>query len=181
MTSFRLVQRRKRCGRPIRERTMRSLAIVMVAKLRQFPSRIFQRCEPLNVQTLVAQPAIETFDESVLYRTTWPNEAQLHIVGHGPGFQRTAAELTAVVHCDSLRQMAPLVSCVFQRLRHFHPRHGTISFQPNALPRELVHYRQGKPGDRRDVHRFFCPDWNSSFKDPLLKPYDVFPEPEQRP
>jgi hypothetical protein len=36
----------------------------------------------------------------------------------------------------------PAVKGLLQRLRYFHPRHGGISFQADALPRELVHHCQ---------------------------------------
>src|SRR6185312_6259969 len=121
---------------------MRSLLIVMFTELCQLLPRVVQRREPLHVQTLVPQSTVETLDESVLHWTTWPNETQLYVVGHCPSFQRPTRKLAPIVHRDALWQTTSFLPRTFQRLRHFHPRHGAICFQPHTLPCELVHHRQ---------------------------------------
>src|SRR5512141_2065924 len=133
---------------------MRTLLIVMLAKLRQLLPHVVQRREPFHVQTLVAQPAVETLDESVLHRTAWPNEAQLHFVAHGPGFHRATAELAAVVHRDAFRQAASFLLGTFECLDYLHPRHRAIGFQLNALPRELIHH--GQNAERSPVRQLIA-------------------------
>jgi hypothetical protein len=107
---------------------MRALVIVMLAKLPELVPRILQRREPLHIQTLVSQTAIETLDESVLHRMAWPNKAQLHVIGNGPSLQRTTGKFTAIVHGNALRQTASLLPGTLQHLGHFLARHRTIRF-----------------------------------------------------
>ena len=59
------MQRRERFGRLICQRTVRTLLVVMLAKLRQLLLGVVQRREPLYVQTLIG---------------AGPNETQLHLV-----------------------------------------------------------------------------------------------------
>jgi len=119
---------------------VRPFVIVMFAELRQRLPRIIQRNTPFHVQTLVSQSPVETFDEFVLHRTARPNETQLHVVAHHPSFQGPTAELTAIVHRNAARQTSSLCFGSLQRLGYLHSGHGTIRFQTDALPRELVHH-----------------------------------------
>src|SRR5215469_17969833 len=102
--------------RSIPERTVRTLMVVMLAEFPELLPRIVQRRKPLHVQAFVSQPPVETLDKSVLHGTTWPNEAQLHIVCHCPGLQRTARELAAIIHGNAFRQTPALLPGAFQRL-----------------------------------------------------------------
>jgi len=82
--------RGERRWREIGQPTVRTLVIVMLPELRQLLPGVLQRRKPLCVQTLVPQPAIEALDEPVLDRPAWPDETQLHVVSHGPRFERSA-------------------------------------------------------------------------------------------
>src|SRR4029077_19360791 len=69
-------------------------------------------------------------------------ETELYVIAHYPGLEGTTAELAAIVHRNAAGQTSSLCFRLLQRLRYFHPCHGTISFQADALPRELVHHCQ---------------------------------------
>jgi hypothetical protein len=124
----------------------------------QFPPRIGQVEEHLHVQALVAQLAIEAFDEAVLHRSSWPDEVQVHTVSISPVVQRLRRELGAVVHGDRLRRTA-LHQRLVQRCCDLFSAQRVVGQQRHALPRVLVHHRQHpypatvRQPLRHEVHR----------------------------
>jgi len=77
---------RLHCRRPVRrkggrslilERTVRPQLIVVRVPLRQFLTHILEREEDFHVQTLIAEPPIKTFDESVLDWLARSNKVEL--------------------------------------------------------------------------------------------------------
>src|ERR1700678_3037752 len=54
--------------RPVVERAVRTLAVVLAPPTRQGASHVIQRSEPACVETLVAQSTVEALDVSVLHR-----------------------------------------------------------------------------------------------------------------
>ena len=63
--------------RPVGQRAVRALLVVVVSPLVEFPSCVGQVEKNLHVQTFIAQPAIETFDVAILgglpaISSSWP-------------------------------------------------------------------------------------------------------------
>ena len=55
---------------------MRAFGIVVAAPRGDLVASVAEGTEPVQVQALVAQLAIETLDESILYRFAWFDEPQ---------------------------------------------------------------------------------------------------------
>src|ERR1700691_603296 len=98
-----MVQFRKDSGRPIIERTVRLHVIVVMPPLRDLGLRRPHRREPLDVEAFVAESAVEALDEPVLHRPSRADEAELYTGLNGPGFQRSAGELTAIIQSNAVR------------------------------------------------------------------------------
>src|SRR5580704_10120058 len=64
--------------RPVDQRAMRALLVVVVSPLVEFASCVGQVEKNLDVQTFIAQPAIETFDVAILGGFPGTNKIQLH-------------------------------------------------------------------------------------------------------
>ena len=64
----------KHRGRLVRQRAMGPVMVVVITPARQRGACFVQRAEPFDVQTLVAQTTVETFDEPILYRSPWADE-----------------------------------------------------------------------------------------------------------
>ena len=71
--------------------------------------RVVHGEEPVHVQAVVPERAVEALDEAVLGGLARLNEVDLDPLRVGPGIERPARELRAVVRDDDLRQ-APLHS-----------------------------------------------------------------------
>src|SRR6516162_7708875 len=112
----------------------------------QLPTGFLERSEPFHIRTLISQPAVEAFNESVLHWPPRPDENQLHPVLQCPGFQGPSRELAAVIAGDALRSPTRSQDRLIQSRNHFLPTHGTVGNQKHALPRELVHSRQNPIG-----------------------------------
>ena len=76
---------------------MRSDVIVIVSPESQLAASIIQGVEDLLVEQLVAQAAVEAFDEAVLLRLTRINVMPSNIVIASPLQDRTTGELCAVI------------------------------------------------------------------------------------
>src|SRR5581483_5252350 len=119
---------------------------VMLAPPSQTLACIAQRVEPLHIQAFVTQPPIEAFDESVLDRPTWADEAKLDSVSHGPDLQCTPCELPPVVQSDALRSCAAFLDGLRQSRSHMRAVHRAIRFQRHTVTIELIDHRQDAVG-----------------------------------
>jgi hypothetical protein len=82
---------------------MRPEVVVLVTPFLDGLAGVFQVLEPMEIQTLIPEFAIETLDETVFDGPAWSNENQLHPIAVGPLVQSLAGELRTVVDDDSLR------------------------------------------------------------------------------
>lgn len=96
----------------------------------------------MQVEALVAQPAVKGFDESIFDRAPWTDKIQPYLVSVGPGINRSRAKLRPVVHRDRIG-VAPPFGHSFQTLDHPRSRHVMGHFQFEALARKLIDRRQG--------------------------------------
>jgi hypothetical protein len=83
------------------QRAVRPYSVVVESPCLDRVAGIAEIGEPVLVQTLVSELAVEAFDEAVLDRLARANEAELDASPVGPGIHRAAHELRAVVgyHC----------------------------------------------------------------------------------
>ena len=63
-------------------------------------ARVRQAEEPVLVQALVAEPAVETLDVGMLIRLARVNEVQPNAAGVGPRIERPADELGPIVPAE---------------------------------------------------------------------------------
>ena len=97
---------------------MRPLRVVFDPPGFDDPPDLRHRDEPVLVQALVPEPAIEALDVGVLVRLAWPDERQLHAGFVSPAVEHLAVELRTMIHRDGSEQPAD----VSQPLQHrFHP------------------------------------------------------------
>src|SRR6476620_1252832 len=94
--------------RSILQGAVRTNPIVVISPNVQEGLRFGHTAKDMAVQAFVAQPAVEAFDEGILYRTTRSNEIESHAVGIRPRVHRLAYELRSVVDPDRLRLRATL-------------------------------------------------------------------------
>ena len=85
------------------ERTVRPDLVVVNPPALDDPPSIVQAGEPMQVQALVPELAVEAFDESVLSRLARLNEVQLYAGTSRPEEQRLAGQFRAVVADDGCR------------------------------------------------------------------------------
>ena len=84
--------------RPVVERAVRTLAVVLAPPIGQGASYIVERSEPACVEALVAQPSVEALDMPVLHRPAGldVNQPDLPVLGptqHAPrGEHRESAK-----------------------------------------------------------------------------------------
>ena len=94
---------------------MRPILIVVSAPILQLLSGIGKRHEPMRVQTLRPELAIEGLNERVIRGFTRPGQVQRHPMGIGPQIEVAADELGALVNRNRL-WIADLTAHPFQRL-----------------------------------------------------------------
>src|SRR3989304_115382 len=97
------------------------MAIVIDPPPLDDPPRVGQAEEPVLVQALVAQPAVEALDEGVLHGLARLDEAQRDPLLVGPLVERFARQLGPVVQHDLLRRLAALANHPAEHARHPHP------------------------------------------------------------
>src|ERR1019366_2546706 len=103
--------------RPVGERAVRTLAVVLRAPACQGAPYILQRSEPLRVEALVAQPPMEAFDMSILHRPSRLDVHQPNLPVFRPAQLATRGELRSVVRAQVLRP-ATLFDQPLQHTRH---------------------------------------------------------------
>src|SRR6202522_517002 len=92
--------------RPVVERAVRTLAVVLAPPACQGASYVIQRSEPACVQTLIAQPSVEAFDMPVLHRLAGLDVNQPDLPVLGPAQHAPRGELRTVVRAQVLRSPA---------------------------------------------------------------------------
>jgi hypothetical protein len=85
---------------------VRTLGVVFDAPGLDDPSGLSHRDQPVFVQTLVAELAVEALDVCVLIGPAGPDERQLHAALVSAGIEHLAFELWSMIHGDRLRQAA---------------------------------------------------------------------------
>ncbi len=94
---------------------MRTLFIVIYPPVFNNPLRLGQCREPVQVQTLFAEPTVEAFDIGILGRFSRINEVKLHTMIKGPAIQRPTPKLRSVVNGQYIR-VASFTRNPFQHL-----------------------------------------------------------------
>src|ERR1700743_3215155 len=92
--------------RSIVQRTVRSFAVVLPLPVRQRFLHVVQGAEPAYVEALVAQPAVEALDVSVLHRLDRLDVDQADFPLLRPSDHAPRGELRAVVRAQLLRPAA---------------------------------------------------------------------------
>ena len=87
---------------------MRALLIVVSAPILQFFPGVFKAHEPVSVQALGPEPAIERFDKRIVRWLSRPGEVQRHAVGIGPEVEIARDELRSLVDTDRPRDSRPV-------------------------------------------------------------------------
>src|SRR5665213_3417984 len=85
------------------ERFVRPASVVVLAPGLDRPASFGERLEDMLVEALVAEAAVEAFDEGVLRRLPWLDVVQAYSMRSSPRKHRKARHLRAVVHDDRLR------------------------------------------------------------------------------
>src|SRR5258706_7756210 len=85
---------------------MSAMSIAVDSPVLDLLDRVRKTREPVQVETLVAKPAVEALDEAVLHRLAGLDEVELHSVLERPLIERSTCELRAVVDHDRSRQAA---------------------------------------------------------------------------
>lgn len=97
--------------RPVVERTVRALAIVLAPPAGQGAAYVLQRSEPTCIQALVAQPSMETLHMAVLHRPAGLNM-------HQPDFAFLRFDcMPEFIQCEFLKCIPP--GYVSQTSRNF--------------------------------------------------------------
>src|SRR5262245_14778751 len=116
---------------------MRTSVIVVDPPALDLMPSVGQIGEPVLVQTLVAELAVEALDERILYGLAWPNEMKLHPYPVGPRVERLARELGAVVYDDAVG----LTSFIHDSIQNPHDplsRQRAIHLDRRALATEII-------------------------------------------
>src|SRR5579863_4418913 len=93
---------------------VRSDLIVVSTPSLAFFTSFVEAHEPVGVQALGAELAVQAFDEGVVRGFAGPTEVECHVVQEGPEIELPADELGAVVETDRL-WIANLMSGLIER------------------------------------------------------------------
>src|SRR5829696_9906916 len=125
-------------GRLLSERPMGPLPVVFDPPRLDGLARLFQRREPVLVETFVSESAVERLDEGVVGWLAGATEDELHAALVAPGIQRFGNELGAIVHAEALRATArgrdPL-----QERHHMRARQRRPGLHGRAHPANVIH------------------------------------------
>src|SRR5215831_2277044 len=89
--------------RPVVERAMRALAVVLLLPVVQGCSYIIQCSEPVCVEALVAQPSVEALYVTVLHRAPRLDVHQIDLSFFYPAQHAAGGELRSVVRSQVVR------------------------------------------------------------------------------
>src|SRR6185295_13244768 len=102
-------------------------AIVFLSPCRDLHPSIGQIVKQVGVQTLIAQPAVETLHVAVLHRPSRLNMNQLDLPLFAPAQEMPTGQLGPVVATNSLR-VSSTVDDRFQSARHSTARQTCVHF-----------------------------------------------------
>ena len=77
------------CWRKIVQRTVWPVVVVLLSPLLDPLLSLLDRLEPVDIQTLVAETGIKTFDKCIIYRLSGANEVETNAVLLGPSVGQT--------------------------------------------------------------------------------------------
>jgi len=83
--------------------------------IRQFSLCIFYRFEPVSVQTLLSEPSIEGFHDSVVGRFAATTEVEGDFIGVGPQIHLSTSKLGPVVAGNPLWQSTVILQMIRAR------------------------------------------------------------------
>src|SRR5689334_18447044 len=106
---------------------MGALGVVLLLPSVDDYTSMRQAPEPVEIQTLVAELAVEAFDMGILRGLARLNEVQRDAVRIGPSIQDLPSELRAIVHGDLLGRPVPGNELV-EHPRHPLTRQGGVNF-----------------------------------------------------
>src|SRR5205809_4639624 len=86
----------------VADRTVWANLVVVYTPSLAFSLRLVEAEEPVRVQTLGSELAVERLDEGIVRRLAWPREVERHVVHVGPQIELLAHELRSVVDADRL-------------------------------------------------------------------------------
>src|ERR1039458_1347920 len=144
--------------RQVTQRRMRPDMIVVPLPVADLAPRVSQIQEPVLVQTLIPELAVEAFDVAILHRPARRDEVQLYSVLIRPPVQDLAGELRTVVD-DHVLRFSSLLFPSFQHPHHAQPWQRSVHLDLQCLAGTTVHQVQrtesSSAGERvlREVHR----------------------------
>ena len=127
--------------RPVVERAVRALAVVLAPPVRQSVSYVVECAEPAGVQTLIAQSPVEALDVPVLHRPAGLDVYQPDLPVLGPAQHAPRSELRAVVQAQDLRP-ATFSDQPLQHPGHASRTEAGIGLQRKALARVGIDHAQ---------------------------------------
>src|SRR4051812_3218379 len=101
--------------RSVADRTVRTHLVVVSMPSLAFYTRLVEAEEPVRVQALRSELAVERFDERVVSRLAWPAEVERHAFDVGPEVELLADKLGSVIDADR-PGVAELRGATFERL-----------------------------------------------------------------
>src|SRR6266404_1445526 len=128
-------------GGHVAERAVRPNRIVVQAPGFDDLACVSQAEEPVLVETLVAEPAVETLDVGILIRLARLDEVQPDAWGVGPCIEGPADELGSIVRDEHRRSRARLDEPL-EHLDDSPAADRRVHFDRQAGPREVIHHRQ---------------------------------------
>src|ERR1019366_1406070 len=127
--------------RPVGERAVRTLVVVLMTPACQGAPYIIQSAEPVRVETLVAQPPVEAFDMSILHRPSRLDVHQPNLPVFRPAQHATRGELWSVVRAPVLRP-STLFDQPLQHTRYASRAEAGIGLKRQALTRVRIHHAE---------------------------------------
>ena len=115
--------------------------VVVLTPVRDARSGLLQCLEPLLVQALVPELAVEALDVAVLHRPARLDQDVSDTVGAGPGHEGAAGERGTVV-ATNCQRVAPEDSCLIKQPRHEVPRDAPVHRNAYALVAEVIGHGQ---------------------------------------
>jgi hypothetical protein len=126
------------CRRDTTYRAVRSALAVVAAPTSDFLAGLVQRLEPLLVQALVAELAVEALHVGVLGRFARVVDQVLDTSGTGPGHEGPARELRPLICPDDSRAAAKLSDPLLQYLGDVLGADALVDRAVHALAAEVV-------------------------------------------
>jgi len=133
---------------PVAKRTVRTLAVVVLAPCLQRLAHIVESAEPACVQALVAEPSVEALHMAVLHGTTPLDMDQADLALLGPAQHLSRSILWPVVRARAQRRAA-LCDQPIQ-----HPRHASGPQAGIGLQRQTLAGERYPSGQDHSFRRF---------------------------